>query len=348
MVLKLRVVTLVHADGGDGAAISARRLHEGMSRLGHDSILFVASIRGPAEVSGELVVFKPSNTRHYWVRKRWRHLLAWMDLRPYRATRWRENSQYYPFTLMRSLHGEELLGQLPECDVINVHSVGAFMDLLPFFSEVPKRAPVVLTLHDMLFFSGGCHHSYSCEGFRHQCGACPQLGSTRSRDLSAREWERKYEAFRAVSPGRLHLVTPSRWLESMARDSSIMQSIPVVTIPHGIDVEVFQPRPREVARDILGLPRHARVLLFSAGGCLGFPGKGLRMFLGVLERVARTRADLAVLTWGGRAVQLPIQRRRNLGWIDDERLLSLVYSAGDVLLMPSRAETLPLTALAGC
>jgi glycosyltransferase involved in cell wall biosynthesis len=321
--------------------VVARRLHEALRKLGYDCTLFVASVRtGFTDAVRE---FRQSSTWGSRVRRRLRRWQFSVVMRPYRRTRWRENGQLYPFTLVRSLCGRELLGQLPVSDVLNVHSVGAFMDLVPFLAEIPRRVPVVLTLHDMLFFTGGCHHSYGCERWQGGCGACPQLGSTRLRDLATREWEVKRAAFRRAPSGRVQLVVPARWLAEAVGRSAVLQHLPVSVIPHGVDPEVFRPWPRAVARAALGVPHDARVLLFAVAGNLGFPGKGLSTVSAVVARL-RARRGLMVVTWGGRGSVLSVAAR-HLGWIEDEHIRALVYSAGDVLLMPSRQETVGLTAL---
>ena len=64
--------------------------------------------------------------------------------------------------------------------------VAGFIDFPSFFAAVPPANPVVLTLHDVNHFTGGCHYAGSCRKFSMKCGACPQLGSQNEWDDSRR------------------------------------------------------------------------------------------------------------------------------------------------------------------
>src|SRR5262249_59392189 len=67
-----------------------------------------------------------------------------------------------------------------------------------------------------------------------------------------------------LDPDRVCLVTPSHWMEQQVGRSPLLRRFPRSVIPYGLDLEVFQPRDRRVAREVLGLPSDAQVLLFNA------------------------------------------------------------------------------------
>jgi glycosyltransferase involved in cell wall biosynthesis len=228
--------------------------------------------------------------------------------------------------------------------VINVHSMFHFVDFGVFFRTVPKLTPVVRTLHDMSFFTGGCHLDAGCGRYAQRCGACPQLGSHDERDLSRQVWERKRSALQAVEPDRLHLVTPSRWLAEAVRRSSLLRRFSVTVIPHGVDHDVFAPRDRRFARDVLGIPQDARVVIFVAEP-IDRPVKRLSWLVRALEQIADRAHPLLVTAGGGGADVEVSMPHMHLGDIRNERLLSLAYSAADVIAVPSQQENFPLTVL---
>src|SRR5262249_15061866 len=144
--------------------------------------------------------------------------------------------------------------------------------------------------------------------------------------------------------GRLYIVSPSRWLMNEAKRSSLLKNFPVVLIPHGVDTEVFRPRDRNFARDMLAISQDAFVVLFVAEP-IDRPIKNFALLAQALEGMAGRPSLLLVSAGSGKP---PVEVRvpyLNLGSLRNERLLSLAYSAADVFVLPSRQENFPLTAL---
>jgi hypothetical protein len=256
--MPVKIVHLATVDGGNGAAIAAYRLHQGLRRLGVESTMFVAQ---RTTEDPHVVLFQPRLDLTSRVRRRLRRTLIRRSMAPYRSAR---SADLETFSDDRSQHGADVVDQLPAGDIVHVHAMLDFVDYRRFFSRVPADTPVVRTLHDISFFTGGCHANGRCDRFTARCGACPQLGSTDEGDLSRRIWERKHEALKAVGPGRLHVVAPSTWTACEAKRSSLLRPFPITVIPYALNMEAFAPRDRGQARDVLGIPRDARVVLFVA------------------------------------------------------------------------------------
>src|SRR5262249_37298076 len=202
----------------------------------------------------------------------------------------------------------------------------------------------VRTLHDMNFFTGGCHINWGCGRYRICCGACPQLGSHKERDLSQQIWRRKRTAYSTVPSERLHLVAPSSWMAKEAKSSSLLQNFPVTTIPLAVDTEIFRPRKRSIAREALGIAQDALVVLFVAG-LISEPLKGFTVLAEALNGLSDLTSLLLVSVGRGQspvAVQIP---HLPLGYVASERLLPLIYSAADLFVIPSLYETFGQTTL---
>ena len=146
----------------------------------------------------------------------------------------------------------------------NLHWIARFVDYKAFFSTVPKRIPVVWRIADMNPITGGCHYDEGCGKYLDGCGACPQLGSDDPEDLSRQVWKRKQRIFGGVDPHRLHFVALNRWMATNLAQHPFLNRFPVTIIPNGLDTDVFAPRDRKIAREILGLPQEATIILFVA------------------------------------------------------------------------------------
>jgi glycosyltransferase involved in cell wall biosynthesis len=244
----------------------------------------------------------------------------------------------------RAKYGKDPWRHLPASDLIQLHWVTRFVDYRAFFELVPATTPVVWTLHDMVPFTGGCHYDQDCHRFADACGRCPQLGSESDTDLTRQVWQRKCEAFQKLSRGRLHIVTPSRWLGEQVGQSALLSRFPRLVIPYGLDTETFAPRDRRHSREMLGIPLEAKVVLFLAHGVRD-PRKGLHLLTRALESI-ESPSGMFLLSLGSDA---PSEFRgfpsAHIEHVVNDSFLSHVYSAADILVVPSLQDNLPNTAL---
>lgn len=333
----MRITHFNTFDEAGGAARAAYRLHTGLRLLGHDSKLVVLS-KTSSEPS--VVAFAPARdilTRgRRTIRRRYlgyatRALLS----RPLGSTFFSDD---------RTQHTADVFRQVTPSDVLHLHWIVGLLECGPFLRRAERNTPIVWTFHDMNPFTGGCHHSGECRRFSEQCGRCPELGSARQSDLSRSIWVRKRLAFDLLRSRKFCAVAPSRWLADMAGRSSLMRDCNLRVIPYGVDVETFQPVDKTKARASLGLPPDAKVLLFVSRW-LNDGFKGLPVLLQAAERMKDIPGLLLVTVGEGQlAKDLPL-RSMALGSIADERRLALLYSAADVLALPSIQENFPNTAL---
>jgi glycosyltransferase involved in cell wall biosynthesis len=111
-----------------------------------------------------------------------------------------------------------------------------------------------------------------------------------------------------------------------------------------VDTEDFRPRDRGAAREVLGVPQDARVVLFVAEP-ITRRVKGFSLLAQALEGLGHlTNLLLISVGSGSPPAEVSVPHMR-LGYIGSERILSLVYSVADVFVMPSLREAFGLTAL---
>ena len=334
-----KVVHLSTIDVKGGAARSAYRLHQGLQRIGWPSTMFVMDKTCPDRT---IMRFDPPEGVVARVNNRVRREIIARDFSLYRESR---PEGYELFSDDRSRFGGAIVEQVPQCDVINLHWVAGMLDYVSSLPRLTQMAPVVWTLHDMNAFTGGCHYDHRCGRFSGSCGGCPQLGSHQEQDLSRAVWERKKQAIRAVTTGRLRIVTPSRWLADEARKSSVFSETRVDVIPYGLDLEVFAPRDKAYSRDLLGIPQDARVVFFLAD-IVDNRRKGFSFLLEALPHCAKRVEKLLLVSLGQQPPQADgVMPWLHLGSIHDYRLLSAVYSAADLFILPSLQDNLANTVL---
>src|SRR5690606_16437207 len=130
-----------------------------------------------------------------------------------------------------------------------------------------------------------------------------------------------------------------------ASRSALLGRFPIRVIPNAIDTGRYRPIDKRLARDILGLPAEARIILFSALFATSETRKGFQFMQPALQKVAALyrEADIRAVVLGASEPQAPPDfgmPTSYLGTLHDDVPLALVYSAADVLVAPSVQEDL--------
>jgi glycosyltransferase involved in cell wall biosynthesis len=229
-------------------------------------------------------------------------------------------------------------------DIINLHWIcNGYLQI----ETIPRlKQPLVWTLHDMWPFTGGCDYVRECENYKKACGACPQLHSNLSWDLSRWVWQRKAKAWKHTD---LTLVATSSWMADCARASSLFQDRRVELIPLGLDTERYKPINQKVARDLLDLPQDKQLVLFGAINATSDPRKGFQLLRPTLQKISSRGwgEQIELIVFGSSRPENSIDlgfKTHYLGHVRDDLVLALIYSSADVMVVPSTQEAFGQTA----
>ncbi len=328
----MNICLLSASDGREGAFVAARRLHQGLVTAGADACMFV----GRKSSEDPSIKTFPSVFVRGWTR-----LAPHIDTAPLRLY---PNRKRTAFSL--AWVPDQVVHQVNELApaVINIHWVcDGFLRL---GSLRHMKRPLVWTLHDMWPFTGGCHYGYDCDKYQSHCGNCPQLASDSRTDLSWCTWKRKSQAYQDLA---LTIVCPSTWLAERARSSSLMSRYRIEVIPNALNVNEYRPIDKSVARELLGLPKDRKLILFGAVNAVSDNRKGYdKLVLAVNKYLhGNDKTGIELLVFGSSKPATPMDVRtrvRYLGRLHDDISLSLVYSAADVMIVPSTQEAFGQTA----
>jgi glycosyltransferase involved in cell wall biosynthesis len=161
-------------------------------------------------------------------------------------------------------------------------------------------------------------------------------------DLNRWTWSRKRKHWQRA----MHIVTPSRWLANCVQQSALMRDWPVSVVPNCLDTDRWQPLDKNLARQLLGLPRDVPLLLFGAMGGGNDPRKGFDLLLKALTHLRGQIQDLELVVFGQLRPKTPSDVGFPIhytGHLHDDLSLRALYSAADALVIPSRQDNLPNT-----
>jgi glycosyltransferase involved in cell wall biosynthesis len=328
----MKVLHLSTHDIGGGAARAAYRLHTGLQDIGLQSQMLVQE-----KSSNDKTVIAPKIRLFQGIAKA---KLTFESL-PLKLYTQKKNTPFFIQWLP-----DRVISKVAQInpDIINLHWIsGAFMQIETF---AKLKHPLVWTLHDMWGFTGGCHVIGECDRYKVSCGACPQLNSINEWDLSRWVWRRKVKAWKNIN---LTLVSPSSWLAECARSSSLFQNLRIEVIPHGLDTQKYRPINQHFARETLKLPQDKKLILFGAIEATSDRNKGFHLLQPALQELSKAgwKDNFEVVIFGASQPENPPDlgfKTYYLGHLYDDLSLVTVYSAADVMLVPSLQESFGQTA----
>ena len=227
-------------------------------------------------------------------------------------------------------------------DLVHLHWIGAEMLSIKDIALINK--PLVWTLHDMWPICGAEHLSFDMR-WRDGYLGCNRPKNESGFDLNRWTWERKCKYWKLP----IQIVTPSRWLASCVQESYLMSDWPVTVIPNCLDTDRWQPINRDLARDLLGLPRNVPLVMFGAygAGANASYHKGFDLLISSFEYLREQIDGMELIVLGQLEPKSPPDFGipvRYAGFLYDDFSLRTLYSAVDVVVVPSRSESFCQTA----
>ena len=322
----MKILLVNTSDINGGAARAAYRLHHALLNAGIDSQMLVQ-----AKTSDDYTVLA-GDTK---IQKGLAKLRPTLDSLPVQFYKNRTKTLFSPAFLPSFGLAEQINALNP--DVVHLHWINGGMLRIEELAKI--NAPIVWSLHDMWAFTGGCHYDENCEGYKQHCGNCKVLASLKENDLSRRIHNKKSKAFQQIK--NLTIIGLSQWLASCAKESQLFRGQRVECLPNPIDTAVFSPFDKSQARALLNLPVNKKLILFGAMGATSDPRKGFNELSDALSLLERDDIELVVFGSNQPKDSQGFKHKAHyLGHLHDDVTLRVLYSAADVMIVPSLQENL--------
>lgn len=328
----MKVIHLNTFDTVGGAARAAYRIHKGICNLGIESAML-----SRYKHSTDSSVYGNDRGLISTMKNIFREKAEQIPLKFYKpidflSTAWLSNK-----SLVSKLNNSD-------ADIINLHWINLGYLSIGDVSKITK--PVVWTLHDIWPITGGCHYSGDCDKYTSTCGSCPQLASLRETDLSTSLQSIKIKSFKRIS----QIIAPSHWMKNRVNASSIFRDTKVNVIPYGIDTDLYKPSIDDLAsRKKFNLPEDKILILYPGYPDISNKRKGFSYVVDALSEVeAKHKHSVELVVLGRNESSNDIGLKMKINYIErlnDDRLLSEIYSLSDFSICPSMEDNLPNTVL---
>jgi glycosyltransferase involved in cell wall biosynthesis len=326
-------ISHLSSDSIGGAARAALRLHNALLLNAEiDSTMIVRQ-----KMNDDWRIAQPKECR---IAKAYSHIRPFIDLLPARLQHSKNITPRSP-AWVSAISAKQI--NQSDADIINLHWICSGFLSIEEIGKITK--PIVWTLHDMWAFCGAEHLASDDPQASWRVGysANSRPVNDSGVDIDRWVWRRKQKAW--LKP--MKIVTPSEWLADCARSSALMRNWDVTVIPNVLDTTKFKPISKLVAREILGLPLEAKLIAFGAIKGTQLSYKGWDLLQPALEIVAKKLPDAQAVIFGQSEPKYPPSLGLPLHWVGhlhDDATLALLYSASDVMVVPSRQESFSQTA----
>jgi len=136
----------------------------------------------------------------------------------------------------------------------------------------------------------------------------------------------------------------SDWLSNKVKESYLFNKFDIHIIPPCIDTSVWKHIDKKLSRDLLGLKNDEKILLFSAANGTSDKRKGFDILINVLNNDTFKKNKYRLIIIGNissddkRKIPIPYSNYL-LNTTDNELIFKVIYSAADLLIIPSRLES---------
>ncbi len=335
----MKVWQLSSDDFSGGAQRAAYRLHSALLHSQTDSVMRVLTHQTNND---RVIAGRASRNVKQKIEARLQRL--WLEHRTRRFKT--ENRIMHSFGEISA----GLVAELNQCDadVLNLHWITQLLSI----KDIGRlKKPLVWTFHDMWAFCGGEHvvpdHADSRfrVGYHHDNRPNGEAGP----DLNRAAWEVKRAAWASK---KIRVVTPSRWMAKCVQESILFRDAPVHVIPNPLEMQhLWRPLPKAHAKAALGLdPSKRFILAGSAGGMPHLKGEDLlrEALAHVVAKSAGHLTEVELLIFGQYQPVTKVDWPCPVHWlgpIRDDHVLTIAYAAADVMVVPSRQDNLPNTAV---
>lgn len=319
----LSIVHFSTADVIGGSARSAYRIHTGLRAIGHRSRMLVGI---KASDDPDVETIQRGSISHF--ADRIANKVSYALGLQY---------QFVPSCITVANHP-----WVRNADVIQLYNTHGGYFSTSLVAQLSRLKPVVWRLSDLWPMTGHCAYPGSCERWRIGCGECPDLEAYPAieKDRTAYLFKKKDEVYRQSS---LNIVAPSSWMEKCAKESPLLGRFPVTRIPNGLDADAFRSMDRDGARRKLGIDPAKKVILFAAHILDNNSRKGGDILLEAINKFDNPGCYLLILL--GEGGQTWVEKTsvgiKLMDFVQDPQHLAEIYSAADVVAIPSTAENLP-------
>jgi glycosyltransferase involved in cell wall biosynthesis len=326
----MKILHLGYSDKSGGASIAMMRLHKSLKELDVESNVLVGE-----KNTNDHNIFGPETSLE-------------KKMNMFKIKLARQKKYFYghngKYSHSLNVFSSKIISKINKIkpNIINLHWVNNELISIKEISRL--KIPIVWTFNDMWPMCGGEHYVEDDRfqfGYNNTCKRHDETGF----DLNKYIWNKKKKFWKSKID---HIVCISSWLKFKAEQSYLFKNHKISSIPCAINLDKWKPVDQISARESLNLPRNKIILLFMSTNGISDLRKGFKYLNSSLNYISKFYNDVVLLNVGNNN-KMPVKDKKiinvNKLFNGDPKILSLYYSASDILITPSILEALGQVAI---
>lgn len=308
-----------------GRRFNGHDLQLSLNELGYDAVQFVLDKYGVEESTIKLCSESMQSVRNDF--RQLEHKLSIVNL-------------LNPFGRFLAEHPK-----FQSADIVHYHLIHNHTFSLLDFPMLVRNKPSVWTVHDPWLVTGHCVYPLDCNKWETGCLECERLDDSAfplQIDKASQLWNIKENVFKEID---VDIIICSSFMEGYLKNCLLTSHFKRIhKIPFGIDVDRFLSVNQEIAKNRFGISHENFVISFRAEKN---EIKGLKYILDMLYKL-QPKTSVTILAIGSGALPKELSVKYQvieLGWQNNMDIMYDFYSASDIFLMPSLAESFGLMAI---
>lgn len=348
MKTKLKILLISSSDLYGGASIAGYNLHKALLNAGHKSTMIVDR---KLSQDHSVIEFKSK------VRKLYENCISgeWEFPFSYRLGKLFRKLYFEFYKFLKSFGREifffpaskNIIKKIDfEPDIIHFHNMhGDYFDIR-LINKWSKKYKIIVSMHDLWFFTGHCSVPLDCNHYESLCGNCPDLDLPPSIKIDKTR-ENIIFKMKIINNNKLYFLAHSNWVLNKLYIRLERSSNDIKLIKYAIDTDYFSPKKRLDARNKLKLDNNEIIIMTNAIDFFSNSYKDIDTLRRALNRLTKQiKQNIKVLVVGD-------SRENQVGSFDfkvkylnpfyqSEQLIDC-YCASDIYIHSSNIETWGLT-----
>lgn len=229
-------------------------------------------------------------------------------------------------------------------DIVHFHLLHNNMISMYELNRLLKSKLCVWTLHDPWIFTGHCIHPLDCEKWKTGCTKCNRhfdYGFPLYHHTAGQMWKIKQEQLQNIN---IDVIVSTDFMVNYIKQSPITAHFAKIhKIPFGIDLKSIKNIDKSEAKKRLHIPTDNFVIAIRDEES---QIKGVKYFVEAVKKM--DPIGITIISVGSGNILSTLYDKYNclkLGWQNNSEMMDLFYSAADVFVMPSLAESFGLMSI---
>ena len=212
------------------------------------------------------------------------------------------------------------LQEYKDADIIHIHWLNQGFIKIKSLSKINK--PIIWTMRDMWAFSGGSHYTMDFEKYE---------------DSQISKIIKNYK--KKIYNNNFQFIAISDWLKNKAQTSTVLRNFKVNRIYNNIDTRDFNLIDQEAAKKTLNILTSKQIILYGAQNPQS-KRKGWDIFIKALKKLDKSNFYLLIFGnfWSQKILDDIGIEYKNLGFVDNKKIINAIYSSADIFVAPSLQE----------